>query len=554
MLTELDIRAIVLIDHLTLTGLGGLTALTGETGAGKSIVLDALGLLRGDRADPGLIRQGADQATISAVLEVPANHPIWADMTERGLDTTGALHLRRVITRDGKSRAYVNDQSVTLQTLRHLGTSLIDLHGQWDTQALFNPATHRDLVDAWGSLGDGVARVRAAWDDWQQANAELSALTTRVASAQAQQDYTQSLLDELDALDPQADEEENLLAQKKQLSHWGQVTTALNQVVENLDGDHGAAPALAGSLRLIDRLGDKAPPEAAAWSGDLGAALDTARDLSARIQQKLADWASVDQSPEQIDDRLYALRALARKLNVPVSQLPTMRARLAQELADLAAAQGDLTALHAKAQAAQAHYDRAAKTLRTKRQAAAKKLDRAVMDELPPLKLGTAQFVTHMLEADPGPHGVDTLQFMVATNPGMPLAPLHKTASGGELSRLMLALKLALADLPGGPITMIFDEIDAGLGGAVATAVAERLARLARTTQVLTVTHAPQVAAHADHHWRVRKSTKGGITTTVVDVLDDAARREEIARMLAGATITPEARAAADRLIEQKVA
>lgn len=557
MLTQLDIRNIVLIDALTLNFARGLSVLTGETGAGKSILLDALGLLRGDRADGGLLRAGAAQGSVSATFMVPHDHAIHAILNDQGIEVDDTIILRRVMTADGKSRAFINDQSVTVTLLRQVGRMLIDLHGQFDTSDLMNPVSHLGFIDLFGNLRTQGAAVRIAWDDLKDARAKLAQAQNDVAQAARDEDYIRAELKDLDELDPEVGEEETLVTRKNMVAARAQIIEGLMQALECLENDKGAEAQIVQAARVIDRLRPKLGEAGAPWLASLDTALSQVREVGAGINATLFNATQGDVGIDTIEDRLYALRACARRHHCAVDELPGVRAKLAQQLQNIDGGAQRLDALQVAVTAAEATYMKAAGALSTLRRKAATKFDAGVVAELPPLKLDKAKFVTEMTPRDVvdyGQDGIDQIRFLVATNPGSAPGPLNKIVSGGELSRLMLAFKVVMAGAHNTHVTMIFDEVDSGIGGAVADAMAQRLARLSVATQVLVVTHAPQVAAHADHHFVVSKSVAGNTTRTQVVEIDMAARREEIARMLSGEKVTDEARAAAQKLMEVQAA
>jgi DNA repair protein RecN (Recombination protein N) len=552
MLVALAIRDIVLIDRLNVDFSRGMTVLTGETGAGKSILLDALSLALGGRGDSALVRAGASQGDVTAVFDVAAGHPVRALLATSGIAVDGDLILRRIQGSDGRSRAFVNDQPVSATLLRQVGAGLVEIHGQHDDRALIEPSVHRALLDAFGGLEAEAAEVAAAERACREARAAVAELEKRIASARAESDYLRAAVDALSKLAPLPDEEEVLAERRQRMMRAEKIAGDINEAYETVAGSASPIPTLASLVRRLERKG----PEAAGLLDGAIAALDralTALDEGARALE--AAIAATDFDPKDLEgteERLFALRAEARKHMVQVGDLPALAERMAADLAALESGEERLAGLEAAAKAARSRYDLAAAALSKKRQAAAVQLAKAVNAELPALKLERAEF-TVSIEADPdrvSADGIDDVLFVVRTNPGTRPGPMMKVASGGELARFLLALKVALADRGSAP-TLVFDEIDTAVGGAVAEAIGRRLARLAERVQVLAVTHAPQVAARAGAHLLVAKNAKkrGADVVTDVAALDKALRREEIARMLAGATITDEARAAADRLI-----
>jgi len=555
MLTALAIRDIVLIEALDLTLDGGLTGLTGETGAGKSILLDALGLATGARADASLIRASANQGSAAAVFDVPAGHPCRTLLNEAGIADDGDLILRRVQTADGRTRAYINDQPVSVALLRQVGNLLVEVHGQQETHGLLDPATHGGLLDAFGRLEGDRRAVGALYTAWRSAVAAVQRLADDVERAKMDADYLRDAVSDLNELAPQPGEEASLARDRALMMSAEKITVDLTEALAVLEHDGGVESRLATAFRHIDARRDKAAGRLDAAAAALERASVEAADARGEVAAALH---ALEFDPGQLDaveQRLFALRAAARKHSCGVDELPAVAAGLAARLADAEGGEAALAGARQAAEKAHRAYAAKAKSLSAARQAAARKLDAAVARELPPLKLEKARFRTRIegvASEDGGAEGIDKVRFEVATNPGTGFAPLAKIASGGELARFMLALKVSLAARGGAPV-LVFDEVDAGVGGAVAQAVGERLLRLAGTVQVLAVTHSPQVAARADHHLRIEKRASGrsrsGLPATQVDRLQADDRREEIARMLAGATITDAARAAADQLI-----
>ena len=551
MLIQLCIRDIVLIDRLDLELGRGLTILTGETGAGKSILLDAVSLTLGARGDGTLVRQGEAQGQVTAVFDLAAQHPALAAAKAQDIETDGGLILRRVQMADGRTRAFVNDQPVTAQALRAITRELVEIHGQHDDRALVNPDTHRQLIDAYGGLKDELAKVRAAHAQLRGLRAELASEQARLEKVRADADYLRHAYAELEKLGVQAGEEAQLAERRTSMMQAEKVTSELRDAYDSVAGEGSPLPALSATLRRLERRQVQAPALIGPATQALEEALN-ALDLAGQaIDQALRDADFDPRELERVEERLFALRAAGRKYGVAIDVLPALAEKFSADLADLDAGEARLIALAHEAETAEANYSAAAKDLSVGRRKAAAALDKAVMRELAPLKLGGARFITEFRPETAGPDGIDQVEFWVETNPGTRPAPLMKVASGGELARFMLALKVVLADRGSAP-TLVFDEIDTGVGGAVADAIGQRLARLAARVQVLAVTHAPQVAARAVNHFRIAKDAadRGSRVATRVSVLEEEARREEIARMLAGATITDEARAAAGRLIE----
>jgi DNA repair protein RecN (Recombination protein N) len=557
MLVRLVIRDIVLIDRLDLAVAPGLTVLTGETGAGKSILLDAFALALGARGDGALVRHGEAQGQVTAAFELPEGHAALAAARARDIETDGELLLRRVQMPDGRTRAFVNDQPVGAQVLRAIGRELVEIHGQHDDRALVNAATHRQLLDAYGGLAAEVAATRDRQARLKALRDEHAAEADRLAKAAADADYLRHAHAELSKLAPQPGEETDLAGRRAAMMSAEKVTAELRDALATVAGDGGPIAALSSALRRLERRRPQAPDLIEPPLQALDAALTALDAAGQALEQALRAADFEDGALEAAEERLFALRAAGRKHGVPVDDLGALAGRMAQQLAALDAGEAHLVTLAAAVTAAEADYRAAAAALSAARHAAAGGLDAAVNAELAPLKLERARFRTQ-IETDPaatGPDGFDQVAFEVQTNPGTRPGPLMKVASGGELARFMLALKVALADRGSAP-TLVFDEIDTGVGGAVADAIGQRLARLAGRVQVLAVTHAPQVAARADGHLRIAKATidKGRRVATRVAPLAAEARREEIARMLAGATVTDEARAAAGRLINSSSA
>jgi DNA repair protein RecN (Recombination protein N) len=550
MLVALAIRDIVLIDRLNLDFERGMTVLTGETGAGKSILLDALSLALGGRGDSALVRHGAEQGDVTAVFDVGATHPARRLLAGSGIDADGDVILRRVQGGDGRSRAFVNDQPVSVGLLRQLGAALVEIHGQHDDRAMVDPHVHRTLLDAFGGLegeAAGVAEAHRAHRDAERAAADLR---RRIDAARTEADYLRAAVEELTALAAEPGEEETLADRRQALMRAEKVAGDITEAQEIVAGGASPVPTLANLVRRLERKAGEAGPLFADTIAALDRAL-VALDEAATALDAAARAAEADpRLLETTEERLFALRAAARKHNVLVDDLPALAAQMAATLAALDSGEEQLGALDRAAAEARARFDKAAAALSARRQKAARGLEKAVTAELPALRLERAAFMVEV-ESDPrsaSESGIDTVGFMVRTNPGTRPGPLMKIASGGELARFLLALKVALADRGSAP-TLVFDEIDTAVGGAVADAIGARLSRLAGDVQVLAVTHAPQVAARAAGHLLVAKDQRGRATVTGVTRLDPPRRREEIARMLAGATVTDEARAAADRLI-----
>jgi DNA repair protein RecN (Recombination protein N) len=554
MLVRLSIRDIILIDRLDIDFASGLSVLTGETGAGKSILLDAFALALGARGDVTLVRQGAEQGQVTAAFELPSDrHPVRALMAANDIPAEDELILRRVQLADGRTRAFVNDQPVSAQTLKSLGAALVEIHGQHDERALVDAATHRRLLDAFGSLDGEAAEVARLWEERRAREGEVSAHRAEVERAQREADFLRHAVEELGRLLPEPSEETVLAEKRTAMMQAEKAAGDLRDAHDAVAGSQSPVPGLAAAVRRLERRSVQAPALIEPAVKALDAALTALDEARGHLDAALRAAEHDPHELERIEERLFALRAAARKYNVPVDGLNALAACYGADLGLIDAGAERLAALEAAAREVEARCRAAAAALSDRRKAAADKLDQAVNGELAPLRLERARFSTEIVtEAEaPGPHGIDRVEFWVQTNPGTRPGPLMKVASGGELARFLLALKVALADRGSAP-TLVFDEVDTGVGGAVADAIGVRLARLGRRAQVITVTHAPQVAARADRHYLISKSAldKGRrVATRVAEVAADR-RREEIARMLAGAEITAEARAAAERLIK----
>ncbi len=552
MLSRLSIRDIVLIERLDIDYAAGLSVLTGETGAGKSILLDAFALALGSRGDASLVRNGAEQGQVTAAFDVEAKHPAFALLAQNGIGIEDGLILRRVQLADGRTRAFVNDQPVGVQVLKSLGAALVEIHGQHDDRAMVDMAAHRQLLDAYAGLDGDAAAVERLWAARRAAEEAVAAHRARVEQARREADYLRHAVDELARLKPQTGEETMLADQRAAMMAVDKVAEDLRDAHEAVAGERSPIAALSGALRRLERRRAQAPALIDPPVKALDAALTALDDARGHLDAALIAANHDPHELERIEERLFALRAAARKYNVAVDGLAALNARHAADLAAIDAGAADLKKLVAAARDAEAAYTKAAATLSAARRKAAAKLDKAVTSELKPLKLERARFFTNIESDAPGPNGIDRIEFWVETNPGTRPGPLMKVASGGELARFLLALKVVLADRGSAP-TLVFDEIDTGVGGAVADAIGQRLARLAAKVQVVAVTHAPQVAARADRHYVITKDAlaRGKRVATSITEVAAERRREEIARMLAGAEITDEARKAAERLIKQ---
>jgi len=565
MLIGLGVRDVVLIERLDLAFGPGLTALTGETGAGKSIILDALGLALGKRAEASLVRRGAAQASATAIFAPGPEHAVWSLLDEKGLAYTPDedLVLRRTLSADGRSRAFVNDQPVSVGVLRELAGQLVEVHGQHETVGLLDPATHRPLLDAFGALAPELAACAEAWSTWRAARERAQALREEIGRSDQEAEELALRMTELDRLDPREGEEVDLAMERALLGAAEKTLADVAAAAEQLAAG-AVGHRLAAALRALERARDRvlasgvsedgrAALAIAAATGAVERALSEETEAEAAIEAAARAFEFEPDRLERAEERLFALRAMARKLAVPVEALPAARAEIAERLRVRESGEEALLAAEQAAREAQSDYVAAAARVTAARRAAGDRLAAAVAGELAPLKLDKARFrvaVAPQPQERAGPSGVDRIQFEISTNPGAPFGPLGAIASGGELARFALALKVALAGRGDGQPAMIFDEVDQGVGGAVADAVGRRLKRLAADAQVLVVTHSPQVAARADAQWRVVKA--GGASdriATEVEVLSGPDREEEIARMLAGAKVTDEARAAARALM-----
>jgi DNA repair protein RecN (Recombination protein N) len=548
MLRQLAIRDVVLVERLELEFEPGLGVLTGETGAGKSILLDALGLALGARADAGLVRAGQEGASVSAELDLPAGHPVRALLDEQGIatDAREPLLLRRTVKADGGSRAFVSGSAAAASLLRDIGALSIEVHGQQDDRGLLSPKGHRALLDAFGRLDRSA--VEAAWSEVARIDAELTQARADAAAAERDREWLEHASSEIAALAPEPGEETRLAEERAAMQAGAKAGESLSGLDELLGGADGALAQLRLAARRIER-GAADHPLLAEALASLDRALIEASEAEDRIARAADELAFDPARLEATESRLFDIRGLARKHRVEPDVLAALGEQMRGQLAAIDAGAERIDALEKDLEQARARYAGRADALSRQRHDAAARLDLAVASELAPLKLDSARFRTAIAAADPGPSGTDRIEFEVSTNPGAPFGPLTRIASGGELSRFILALKVALAEA-GSAGTMIFDEVDRGVGGAVASAIGERLARLAQQSQVLVVTHSPQVAARAAHHYRIEKNHGPDGTRTSVRRLDAVERREEIARMLSGAAVTDEARAQAAKLME----
>lgn len=547
MLRALEIRDMLIIDRLELAFQPGLNVLTGETGAGKSILLDSLGFVLGWRGRAELVRQGADQGEVVAVFDLPDGHPAHAVLEEAGLPAGPELILRRINTPDGRKTSWINDRRCSGEVLRALSERLVELHGQHDDRGLLDPKGHRALLDSFAGLGLMQDSVRETWRARSRLARRLAEAEAALQAVRAEEDFLRHAVAELDGLDPQPGEEAELDARRRLMQGAERTREDMARAYAAL-GLQGAEGSMSDALRWLDGVAGQAEGMLDAPLEALGRALNELADATQGLERAQEVMSFNPQDLEEAEERLFAIRALARKHGVLADDLGAFATGLRDRLSALDRGDADLRALKTELAGAEAAFDTAAAALTAARQEAAGRLDAAVTAELAPLKMERAVFRTEIASAEPGPEGRDSVTFSVATNPGAPAGPLARIASGGELSRFLLALKVCLSDSAAG-VTMIFDEIDRGVGGATADAVGRRLAALAQGGQVLVVTHSPQVAALGAHHWRVEKRVLDEMTTTTVVPLDPAARIDEIARMVAGDTITDEARGAARALL-----
>jgi DNA repair protein RecN (Recombination protein N) len=551
MLSYLSIRNIVLIERLDLRFEAGLSVLTGETGAGKSILLDSLALALGGRGDGGLVRHGADQGQVTAVFDLPAGHRARQLLLDNDIDPDGDLILRRVQSADGRTRAFVNDQPGSVGLLKAIGEALVEIHGQHDDRALVDAEAHRSLLDAFAGHDTLLASVRSGFTMWKAAQSALRAQRKRVEQAAREADYYRDSVAELTKLHPEPGEEEALALKRADMMRSEKIASEIAEADDIMSGDRSPVPEVAGVLRRLERKHEQAPGLLDAALAALDTALNALSDAQSEIAAALRATEYDPAELERTEERLFALRAAARKYDVAADDLADLAVRMADAVADIDAGAETLARLESEERAALGDYDRLAARLSGERQSAARELEAAVQRELPALKLERAAFLVGMTSDTErrGPDGIDAIEFRVRTNPGTPDGPMMKIASGGELSRFLLALKVALADRGSAP-TLVFDEIDTGVGGAVADAIGERLKRLSAKVQVLSVTHAPQVAAKAGAHFLIakREAAEGRVATDVTE-MDLPMRSEEIARMLSGAAITDEARRAAEQLL-----
>ena len=556
MLNGLSVRNVVLIESLDLTFTRGLSALTGETGTGKSILLDALGMAAGARSDRGLVRVGTDKASTTASFSLHEGHPVWTLLAEQDLggDASEDLRLRRVVSADGRSKAYVNDQPIGVKVLSSIGSILLEIHGQYDGRGLLDPNTHIDMLDNFGGYEAELTAVRRAYRERRETQKALDILLDRQAKAGDDREFLELAIAELNRLDPRAGEGETLAEERRFLQSaegaLSELTAAQDTLGEGGEFEERLTRALTGIERIRAKFGDgdsKAARALQTAAESLDRALLETSDARDAVSHAAEAFDVEPGKLEQVEERLFSLRSAARKYGVSIDDLLSKRAGFAEELDEIASVEVDIGTATKRRNAAKLAYDRAAAELTQVRKSAAEQLDQAVASELPPLKMERARFVTDVLSTPESVSGVDQIRFTVSTNPGTLLGPLDKIASGGEMARFALAIKVALAAKT--ESVMVFDEVDQGVGGAVATAVGRRLSKLSKSAQVFVVTHSPQVAAFADRQFRIEKTSTGTTTTTYVHAVSEADREEEIARMLAGDMITNEARATARQLM-----
>lgn len=555
MLKALHIENIVLIEKLSISFQSGLCALTGETGAGKSILLDSLGLALGNRADLGLIRKGADKGQVIAEFDLPQSHEVWAILDDLDLEHGHELTIRRSLNKDGRSKIFINDLAVSLNALKQIGPLLAEIHGQFDTHGLFDPATHIDYLDSYAELHKPREAVEGAYKDWKSTKKALDQQKAALARAQEEEEYLTACREELEKLAPEQGEEAELTAKRNHLKNNAAMVDYASSAQQELSGDKGVEGGLRQAMRALERLGEKDDSKVPALLERLDNAYAMIEGVNYEINDILHDLYEPELSVEAVDDRFFALKAAARKHQCAVDDLPDLLDKITAQLESIHQQGDQLSALESKLIRAEAYYLEKAGTLSAQRKKKATQMSKDIGLELTPLKLGRAKFIVHFADTNIwSPHGLDDVSFRVSTNPGTDAGALNKVASGGELARMMLAIKVILAKTS--PVeTLIFDEVDTGIGGATADAVGERLARVSENKQVLVVTHAPQVAACATTHLHVQKFiTADNITHTSITPLGSTERLEEIARMLSGAEITSEARAAANKLLDSHAA
>lgn len=555
MLVNLSIRNIVLIEKLDLTWRAGLCTLTGETGAGKSILLDALALATGARGDAGLVRSGAEQGTVTAAFDISEDKLVTRVLQEHDIPCEGQIILRRVQSKDGRSRAFINDAPVSVNLLKTVGSALVEIHGQNESQSLTDGPVQLLLIDSYAGHRDKVFQLKEKYSHLKECEEQLDLYKNASDRAAAEEDFLRHAIEELEKLDPIEGEEAKLSEERTLLINSEKIAGYISEALALMEGEKALQSALNGALRQLEKVADQAAGRLDTTITALERAVIEADEAQTQLLDASREMVYDPQRLEQVEERLFGLKALARKHGVQVDQLPATKIMLQQQVEDIESGADRLVELQKNVTQAFKDYEILALSISKTRIDAADKLDKTVMKELKPLKLNGGGFQTSFSHVEPSmgtATGIDSVQFMASTNPGMPAGPISKIASGGELARFMLALKVALAEASD-PLTMIFDEVDAGVGGAVAEAVGSRLKLLAENGQVLVVTHSPQVAACGNHHWLISKSIDDESTMTRVEELSTQNREEEIARMLAGASVTEEARAAAVRLLGGQV-
>ena len=552
MLQTLSIRNVVLIDKLDLDFTSGLSVLTGETGAGKSILLDSLGLILGNRAETSLIRHGEDKLSVTALFSLPQKgNPIYDLLSDNEIEIEDELIIKRTLNKDGKGKIFINDQPVSVKLLREIGRNLVEVHGQFDNQGLLNPASHRFVLDAYGAYAELLEQTKNTYHEYKAARKNREQAETDIEKAKTEEDNLHHWVSELEKISPQAGEEEELTNRRLELMNAEKIIESLNYAYSVLTQGNDVQSALRHAQSAMYKINDMVGGKYSGIIDSLEQAMIEAGEAVNEIENASENISMSTGELEEIESRLFALRGLARKHQTSIDELPTILSEFKQKLSNIEFGEEGIIALRKQEEQAKLAYIKAANELSSARKAAALKLDTAVMTELPPLKMEKASFVTMVEKTEENSwneNGFDNVYFTVATNPNSPQGALNKIASGGELSRFMLALKVNLAQ-SSNVETMIFDEVDAGIGGATAQAVGDRLSRLAQGVQVLVVTHSPQVAAKGNNHFKVEKSTQNNITTTNVRCLCSNDKCEEIARMLAGEIISDEARAAAKVLL-----
>lgn len=553
MLESLSVRNVVLIDKLDIEFAGGLSILSGETGAGKSVLLDSLGLVLGQRADTALIRSGTDKLSVTAVFSaLPPDSPLAALAEENDIELEDSLVVKRTVAADGKSKIFINDQPVSLKLLKEFGAGLVEIHGQFDNQGLLNPANHLEILDGYGQYPAELNEVRTAYEKYRQAGKERREAKIRLRNSREEEDNLRHWVDELIKLKPVVGEEDELNRRRSEIMNAEKLVESLNAAYSALNGTTDVVSAIRRAQSAVDKADTIVNGKYRDIADILEQALINAEEAVRSIEDASSDLSYNQNEAENIEQRLFALRDAARKHQVGIDELPRKLEEMQQRLSAVELGEDRLTSLLREEERCRSDYLEKAGRLSVLRRQTAEELDKNIMRELPPLKMEKARFITlveKLPESGWSPTGIDNVCFTVSTNPNSPQGPLNKIASGGELARFMLALKVNLVKTAGS-MTMVFDEVDAGIGGATAQAVGSRLAALAENVQVLLVTHSPQVAACGSHHFKVEKKTQNNITTTYVSLLSEEEREEEVARMLAGEKITDEARAAAKVLIK----